>query len=107
MRVLMISDMGFEYGGGEIYMYNLKNELEKNGHAVKVFTTNVRQKNDDKIKSDYICIGVSGKLNRILKVFNFFAYFKLKRILKEFKPDVVHIHSFLTNLSPAFPLDFH
>lgn len=97
----MIHDNSYEYGGGEVYILNLKSSLIKQGHEVKVFASRVNLKgNESKKIADYYCYGVGGRLNRYIGLFNFSAYFKLKRILKTYNPDIVHIHSAYYNLSP-------
>ena len=102
MKILMVQDIGWLYGGGEIYVNNIKKELEKRGHIVKVFSSNINLKNNkEKQIADYLCYGTNGKFAKLMMIFNPFALFKIKKILKEFKPDIVHIHSFFYNLSPS------
>jgi glycosyltransferase involved in cell wall biosynthesis len=50
--------------------------------------------------ADYTCFGSVSRLRVAVQTLNVSAYWTLRRILHEFKPDVVHARMFLTQLSP-------
>lgn len=93
MKILMISNYGSKIGGAEIYMFNLKEELEKRGYIVKILSSNAYP--EKKHFNDYEFKGFNEKsVGRIIYyIFNPCSYFELKKILKESKPDVVHLHT--------------
>jgi glycosyltransferase involved in cell wall biosynthesis len=104
MKILFINDFGFRLGGGENYIMNIKYELEKRGHKTFFFSSNYNPNNENFI-SDKQCFSTSGKLNRFFKILNPDAFLKLKKIIKKFKPDVIHYHSILYYLSPYILLN--
>jgi glycosyltransferase involved in cell wall biosynthesis len=77
--------------------------LEQRGHIVKIFASDDRP--DMPHFNDYSFRAHLGLLRPFFHAFNPNAYQVLKKVLKEFKPDVVHIHTF-GHGSPAilFPL---
>jgi glycosyltransferase involved in cell wall biosynthesis len=100
IRILFIQHYGWEFGGGESYSSDLKKELAKSGHEVKILSSsnnpNVRHFSDYEFKV---------MNNRMLKpfsnLFNFRSYSKLKKVLKEFTPDIVHIQSIDEEVTPS------
>lgn len=91
MKVLFVIT-GLGMGGAEHVVSNLADELVKLGHDVKiVYLTGevmVSPKNSD---IELISVGMDSQKD-FLK-----AYFKLRRVVKAFKPDVVHSHMFHAN----------
>lgn len=101
MKILLINDYGIEIGGAETYLKNLKKALVKEGHDVRVLTS--ASSKDIASFSDYTFKGLNIKspLRLIPYIFNFDAYMKVKKILKDFKPDVVHMHFTFYHTSPS------
>lgn len=101
MKILNVNDNGIEVGGVETYLKNLKEGLIQSGHQVKIMTSEPPL--GSQAFSDYIFKGVNQKsLFRIFPyVFNIHAYNELKRVLKEFKPDIVHLHRISYHTSPS------
>ena len=101
MKILIVEDIGFEPGGVQSYLINLKKELKKEGHTIKILSSDVNP--EKKHFSDYKFR--SFNKNRItryfLHIFNPFSYFKIKQILKKFKPDIIHLNNFLNLASPS------
>lgn len=92
MKILIVLNCGWEFGGGEIITLNLKKELEKKGHIVKIFSSNSHIMK--KHFSDYEFKNLDSKVaNLIFQIFNFKSYFNFKQVLREFKPNVVHIQN--------------
>lgn len=92
LKVLIVIT-GLGMGGAEHVVVNLADELTKLGHVVKIayLTGNVvvSPKNPD---VELIPIG----MNNVKDSFN--AYIKLRTIVKNFEPDVVHSHMFHSNI---------
>ncbi|MDD5638523.1 MAG: glycosyltransferase family 4 protein [Candidatus Pacebacteria bacterium] len=83
MKILMISDYVAPIGGAEIYMKNLSKLLMVNGHEVDTWGSDLTEKKD-----------------QLFSVANPYFFLKLARILREKRYDIIHIHSFISVLSP-------
>lgn len=92
MKVLLVI-AGLGMGGAEHIVVNLADELVKLGHTVKIaYLTGSILVSPKSSEVELVAIGaISAK--------NFFkAYFKLRNLVKSFKPDVVHSHMFHSNI---------
>jgi hypothetical protein len=99
LKVLLVTDYGTPTGGDEILSLDLRDVLRARGHDARLFTTNARSL-PLPVLSDYTCTGTTSRWRTLLQSANPFAFTGLKRVLKRFDPDVVHVRSFLTQLSP-------
>lgn len=100
MKILLLNDTDSPIGGAELMTLTLKNEFQKAGHEVRIFSSNAASKDGNNF-SDYHCFGTLGKFRTLNRAFNFSAYWELNKVLKSFKPDVVHIRMFFTQISPS------
>ncbi len=101
MKILLINDYGGATGGAEIQMLTLRQQLRDRGHDARLFTSNAEVVKNSPILADYACYGTTGNRAQVLsQTLNFSAYRLLKRTLKDFQPDVVHVRMFLWQLSP-------
>ena len=85
MRVLMMHDYLVPLGGAEKFFFMTKKLLEDNGHTVEVMGSDRR----DNISSFFS------------RWFNIGRYLEAKKIISEFKPDVVYSFSIYKALSPS------
>ena len=99
MKILLISDYATPTGGAEILTISLRDGLRSRGHDARLFASSARP-NGAHSQADYHCFGTTSGFRTLLQSANFWAARKLKRILAEFQPDVVHVTLFLTQLSP-------
>ena len=99
MRILLVNDYGTPDGGAEIQMYRLRQLLREKGHDARLFTTGIESPGMNNT-ADYKCTGTKSSFRLLLQTANPWAYFKLKDIIREFKPDMVHVKMFLTQMSP-------
>ena len=101
LKILIINDKGFPFAGTEILVLNQKRELIGRGHDVRIFSSNIAYEREH--FSDYRFSGLNEKsvIKWINQIFNLRSYFKLKKILKEFKPDIVHLHNIYYQVSPS------
>lgn len=99
MKILLVNDYGTLTGGAEIQMLALRDELRKRGHNALLFTSSARPSKGDN-HADYKCLGTTSRLRTLLQTANPWAFLQLRRLLAEFRPDVVHVSMFLTQLSP-------
>ena len=97
MKILIITNRLYPFGGAEMYAYVVGEELKKLGHNVQYFGINYDY---DSFKNDY---GLYAKKSRtscsIIK--NRYNCKKLENLLKDFKPDLVHLHLIYFTLTPA------
>lgn len=82
MKILLMNDSAEKAGGAENYFYNLRDLLKEKGHIVQMYFST------DKVKFDII--GSIFSIKNLIK-----SYKKIK----EFNPDVVHIHKYNLSLS--------
>ena len=101
MRILQIVNIGFEAGGAEKSVHLISQGLSARGHTVAVVSTD-RLAEDHKLFADYVVPAISGgPARRLLGYFWYHrGYRQLRRILTEFRPDVVHLHT-IGEFSPA------
>lgn len=99
MKILLISDYSVPRGGNEIVTLALRDGLRARGHDARLFASRAHT-NADSDLADYHCYGTASPLRAALWCGNPSAFFSLRRALAEFKPDVVHVRLFLSQLSP-------
>lgn len=99
MKILLINDYGIPQGGAEIQMLRLRQLLREKGHDARLFTSDA-QNGDQKNEADYRCLGTVSSFRTLIQTLNPWAYFRLKEVIREFRPDIVHVKIFLTQLSP-------
>jgi glycosyltransferase involved in cell wall biosynthesis len=100
MRILLVSDYATPTGGAELMILSLRAALRRRGHDARLFASSARPLNAPS-QADYECFGVSSRLRGLVQVANPSAYWRLRQVLQEFRPEVVHVRLFLSQLSPA------
>ena len=96
MKILLL-DVNYKSGSTGKIVYDLKQELEKEGHEVLAcYGRGKKIEEKSVIKfAYYFETLVHAFLSRLTGLMGYFSYFSTKRVVKEiekFKPDVVHIH---------------
>lgn len=99
MRILLINDTAQPLAGSELKTLDLRDELRRRGHDVRVFASRA-SRSDLKALAEYTCFGTETRFRTLVQTANPFAYVRLRQVLKEFRPDVVHVRTFLVQLSP-------
>jgi len=99
MRILLVSDYATPSGGAELMVLALRNSLRQRGHDARLLASSARPLNLPS-QADYECFGMLSAARGLTQVANPSAYIQLKRVLREFRPDVVHVRLFLSQLSP-------
>lgn len=93
MKVLFVIT-GLGMGGAQHVVANLADELVKLGHEAKIAYLTGEGVVLPKSKSiEVVAIGMQGKIGFLS------AYFKLRKLVQEFSPDVVHSHMVHANLT--------
>ncbi len=98
MKILLVNDYREKIAGAEIYIYNIMDELTKQGHEVKLFTSSVTSEQYHKKIEN---ISLTDYINRL---FNISSYTSIKRFVKKFSPDIIHVHGIFNELSPSILL---
>lgn len=100
MKILRILSSGYEQGGAENGIVLMQSILKERGHEVKIMASNLRM---DLPRIDDFTFTATTK-NRVAgvfyRLFNPHSYFLLRKVLKEYKPDIVHIHT-MGEVSPS------
>ncbi len=92
MKILLIIT-GLGMGGAEHVVVNMADELVNRGHQVKIaYLTGQALVLPENPDIEIISIGMTGAKSFLS------AYFKLRRLIKSFKPDVVHSHMVHANI---------
>jgi glycosyltransferase involved in cell wall biosynthesis len=99
MKILLVSDYGTPTGGAEVQFLGMRERLRALGHEVLLFTSSARP-TATPIAADATCLGTTSPLRTLLQTANPWAARSLRELLRSFKPDVVHVKLFLTQLSP-------
>ena len=99
MKVLIVHDYGTRHGGAELVSLALREGLRRRGHDALLFTSRARPL-PLPIEADATCHGSMGPGRRLLQVANPSALIRLRALLRDYRPDVVHVRMFMTQLSP-------
>ncbi len=109
MKVLLINKLFYPQGGTERYLFALEDLLESYGHETAVFAMD----HPDNVKSEYsdyfvsrvdlarprvsrAAIKAAGRI-----IYSFEAERKLRRLIRDTRPDIAHIQNAYHQLSPS------
>lgn len=107
MKILMVNKFLFPNGGSETYLFGIGEELQKKGHEVQYFGMD----HPDRVAGNRVGSYTpnmdfhTGKWNKIFYPFRIIysrvARKKLRPVLDDFAPDVVHLNNFNFQLTPS------
>lgn len=98
---MILNDLGAsQHGGAERLTLSLRQGLRERGHDARVFASSAHSDTGPN-EADYVCFGTTSGLRTLNRVVNPSAVASLRRVLRDFRPDLVHVRMFLTQLSPA------
>jgi glycosyltransferase involved in cell wall biosynthesis len=100
MRILFLTDDASPAYGCHLQVIGMRDGFRRLGHDARLFSSNISTLVDAKSLADYQCRGSSSRLSTLLQTANPWAYAKLRRVLAEFRPHVVHVRRLLSQLSP-------
>ncbi len=111
MKVLLINKFLFPKGGSETYVFKLGQELQRQGHEVQYFGLEHTDNIVGNRAGAYVAFQDFGK--GILKnlsapfriVYSVEARRKLRLVLDDFGPDVVHVNNIQFHLTPSVLLE--
>jgi glycosyltransferase involved in cell wall biosynthesis len=108
MRILQVNKFHYNRGGADKYYLSLIKNLEQDGHQVAAFSM-YHPKNSASLYAKYFVSRLSfneGGLIDILKtpgrmIYSLEAKRKFKNLVKDFKPEIIHIHNIYHQISPS------
>ena len=107
MKILMISNMLFPMGGVETYMMSISEELKRLGHEVEFFgmedkrNTLTNKFGIYKRNIDYKKLSIKTLTYPMSVIYSFNSRRKLKKLLKLYKPDIIHLNTINFNITPS------
>lgn len=107
MKILMVNKFLYPNGGSETYIFKLGEELQRHGHEVQYFGMEHERRIVGNHAEAYTMNMDfhTGRLDKILYPFKIIysreARKKLRIVLEDFKPDVVHVNNFNFQLTPS------
>ncbi len=100
MKILLVNDYATPSGGTELTVLRLRETLRQRGHQVRLFSSTARPNGQPSLADDS-CFGTLTQVRGITQVWNPAARLRLAHLLREFRPDLVHIRLFLSQISPS------
>jgi glycosyltransferase involved in cell wall biosynthesis len=113
VRILHINDYAYPIGGAESYLRELIKAQQKRGHKVSLLTSNslgggtltkYPDPTNKLVSSPVVARGTTSSsrpLRALLQIYNRNAFNVATQAVDHFKPDIVHVHMYLGQLSPA------
>ena len=108
MRILMVNKFLYPNGGSETYMFQLGEYLAQNGHSVQYFGMEHPERcvgNAAEAYTSTMDFHESSGLSKISYAFKTIysteARKKIRLVLDDFKPEVVHLNNFNYQLTPS------
>ena len=108
MRILMVNKFLYPNGGSETYMFQLGKYLEREGHSVQYFGMEHPDRCVGNAANAYTSTmdfhtskGLSKISYAFKTVYSMEARKKLRLVLDDFKPDVIHLNNFNYQLTPS------
>ena len=111
MKILLVNKFLYPKGGAETYTFKLGEMLEKNGHSVEYFglanEKNIVKNNVNAYVTDMdFNKGVKKNLTAPFRIiYSAEARRKLKKVLYDFEPDIIHLNNIQFHLTPSIILE--
>ena len=107
MKILMVNKFLYPKGGAETYFLKIGKELEKRGHEIQYFGM-YDKKNTVGNEYDLYTTNMDFHTKSLKKIFyplkiiySFEAKRKIKKIIKKFNPDIIHLNNINFQLTPS------
>lgn len=111
MRILIVNKFLFPKGGAETYVFDLGKMLEEHGHEVQYFGLENEKNIVGNNAGAYVTNmdfseGIIKNLNAPFRIiYSSEARKKIRMVLDDFKPDVVHLNNIQYHLTPSIILE--
>ena len=102
MKILTIISTGYVAGGAENAVVKITGNLVAKGHSVKTLASDLGA--DKEHYNDFVfkSINSANPLAPLLFLFNPSSFFATRKLLKEYRPDIVHLHT-MHQITPSVP----
>lgn len=112
MRILIVNKFLYPNGGSETYIFKLGDYLKSQGHEVQYFGMEHEKRcvgNAVNAYTSNMDFHDSFKLSQLIypvkTIYSFESREKIRLVLDDFKPDVVHLNNFNYQLTPSIILE--
>jgi len=111
MRVLLVNKFLYPKGGAETYTFKLGDTLKKYGHSVEYFGLENKKNTVGNAANSYVSdmdfgAGIGKNLKAPFRIiYSTEARKKIKKVLYDFQPDVVHMNNIQFHLTPSIILE--
>lgn len=93
MKILQIISVGYAAGGAETYLFKINSYLSEKGYIIKTLASDVGADKEHFNDFTFKSASSAGPLKIFFFSFNPSSFFVLKKILKEYKPELIHLHA--------------
>ncbi len=94
MKILRVTSLGYESGGADNGIALLQPIFKDMGHTVKIMTSNLCPELSHFSDAEFEAIEHRPMFLKLFyRIFNPASYSSLRKVLKEFQPDIVHLHT--------------
>ncbi|MBO5128836.1 MAG: glycosyltransferase family 4 protein [Oscillospiraceae bacterium] len=113
MKILMVNKFLYPKGGAETYMLKLGEILHAHGHKVQYFGLDNEKNVVGNHAQAYVTdMDFSAGIRKNLKapfriIYSAEARRKIRKVLEDFQPDVVHLNNIQFHLTPSMILEVH
>jgi len=110
MRILLVNKFIFPKGGAETYTFDVGKMLEEHGHEVQYFGLENEKNTVGNRIGSYVTNmdfsqGIKANLNAPFRIiYSREARKKIRAVLDDFQPDVVHLNNIQYHLTPSIIL---
>ncbi len=107
MKILMVNKFLYPKGGSETYIFELSAYLEEQGHEICFFGMHDEKNIVDMPESKLVCnvnfrkISFRSFVNPFKVIYSVESRRKIKKLIKEFQPDVVHLNNYNFQITPS------
>jgi len=92
VKVLQVISTGYAAGGAETMLVKINSYLLARGYSVKILASDLGADKEHFNVYTFKSINSVAPLKFLFTFFNPSSFFVLKRVLKEYKPDIIHLH---------------
>ena len=107
MKILMVNKFLYIKGGSETYVFKLSEYLKRSGHEIRYFGMLDERNiipNDKKtmvVNVNFYNNSIKKVLNPLKIIYSHKARVKIRKIIKDFKPDIVHLNNYNYQVTPS------
>lgn len=107
MKILMVNKFLYPHGGSETYVFDLGRQLTQMGHEVEYFGMDSADRIvGNRVESytasmDFHATGLSKLLYPFKIIYSLEARKKIRAVLEDFQPDIVHLNNINFQLTPS------